>query len=123
MAVDVTGTMYDEIGGAPAVEEAVRRFYVRLLDDPQTAPFFGGVDIDRLRQHQVALISSILGGPIAYTGRELAQAHAHLRITADDYDRVIGHLVAVLQELSVPEHVIAALGETVAAVAPDIITA
>lgn len=123
MTVDVTPPMYDEIGGAPAVEEAVRRFYDRLLHDPQVVGFFDGVDLDRLRQHQVALLTTILGGPDAYSGRELAQAHAHLAITSDDYTRVGGHLVAVLEELRVPAHVIAAVAETLQAVAPNIITA
>ncbi|MBB5869484.1 hemoglobin [Allocatelliglobosispora scoriae] len=123
MSVDVTPPMFEEIGGSEAVEEAVRRFYERLLADPQTAEFFDGIDIEVLRQHQVALLTTVLGGPDAYSGRELSQAHAHLSITSDDYARVGAHLIAVLVELGVPEHVITHVNETLTAVAPDIITA
>jgi hemoglobin len=116
------GTHFEQIGGAPAVREAVRRFYDRLLADPELAGFFSGVDLVNLKRHQVDLISTVLGGPSNYTGRDLGTAHAHLGIDAQTYGRVGAHLVAVLKELGAPEHVIASVTETLTSVAPQIVT-
>lgn len=40
---------YDQIGGAPAVREAVERFYARVTTDPELAPYFSGIDMSRLK--------------------------------------------------------------------------
>ncbi|MCP2328523.1 hemoglobin [Hamadaea flava] len=115
-------TNFELIGGAPAVREAVRRFYDRLVADPELAGFFSGVDLATLKRHQVDLLSMVLGGPSNYTGRDLGEAHAHLAIDSQAYAKVGGHLVAVLAELGVPEHVIASVTETLTSVSPQIVT-
>ena len=94
-------TLYDSIGGADALRVAVDRFYLKVLGDPQLAPYFDGKDVSAIKRHQVLLLTTILGGPGAYGGRDLGEAHAALAITGDDYDRTVGHLVAVLDELGV----------------------
>jgi len=94
-------TLYDSIGGADALRVAVDRFYQKVLGDPQLAPYFDGKDVSAIKRHQVLLLTTILGGPGAYGGRDLGEAHAALAITGDDYDRTVGHLVAVLDELGV----------------------
>jgi hemoglobin len=114
---------FELIGGAPAVKEAVNRFYDRLLADPDIAGFFDGVDLVRLKRHQVALISMVLSGPNEYTGRDLGEAHAGMHIDAETYGKVGAHLVAVLEELGVPEHIIVSVSETLTAVAPQIVEA
>jgi hemoglobin len=49
----------------------------------------------------VLLLTTILGGPEAYEGRDLGAAHAGLGVTGPDYDRTVAHLVEVLDELGV----------------------
>jgi hemoglobin len=114
-------THYDRIGGAPAVREAVDRFYARVLDDAELAPYFTDADIAQVKRHQVLLLSQVLGGPQAYGGRELGEAHRGLGVTETHYDRVVDHLVAVLTELGAPPDTIAAAGEVVAGVKADIV--
>jgi hemoglobin len=116
-------TMYDRIGGGPSVKEAVNRFYVRLLDDPEVSAYFASTDLAKLKAHQAALISQLLGGPSEYTGRELSAAHMGMAITNAHYDIVVGHLVAVLVELGVPGDIVDALGGVVASVKSQIVTA
>ncbi|THV21738.1 group I truncated hemoglobin [Glycomyces paridis] len=116
-------TPYERIGGAPAVTEAVERFYKRLLADPDLSGFFADTDLARLKRHQVALISQVLEGPKSYEGRELAEAHRGMGITADQYAAVGAHLVAVLVELEVPQDIIEAVGKVLESVAPDVIEA
>ena len=96
-------TMYEDIGGAPAVAAVVDAFYQRLLHDPDLAEFFAGKDMAGLKAHQRALVTVALGGTSEeYNGRMMQPAHAGLGITHDAFDRVLDHLSTVLAEASVP---------------------
>jgi len=90
-------TIYQQLGAGPGIRKAVDAFYDRVQADTQLAHYFTGVDMERLRWHQAALLSTITGGPAKYEGRDLAVAHAHLDITAEDFMRVAAHLAAVLE--------------------------
>jgi hemoglobin len=94
-------SLYDSIGGGDALRLAVDRFYLAVLADPQLAPYFEGKDVAAIKRHQVLLLTTILGGPQPYDGRDLGRAHAGLGITGPDFDRTVGHLVDVLTELGV----------------------
>ena len=112
---------YDAIGGGPAVSAVVNDFYVRVLGDPQLAPYFEEVDMARLKRHQVLLVSQVLGGPDSYEGRPLAEAHDGLGIDHDDFTAVAGHLTAALRDAGVPEDIIRRAIAAVAATEPDIV--
>ena len=63
------------------------------------------------------------GGPVEYSGRELAEGHAGLGITPADFDRVVEHLVATLTDLGVSAEDIGAVGAALGAHRDDIVTA
>ena len=70
------------------------------------SPYFGHTDMRRQARHMRAFIAVALGGPNVYKGRDMAAAHAHLRVTGEAFDRVAGHLVDTLRGLGVaPAHV------------------
>ena len=90
-------TIYEEIGGAPAVAAVVDAFYERLLADPSVNGYFAGKDLGRLKAHQRALVTVALGGGSeTYTGRMMGPAHAGLDITDGAFDTVLYHLDEVL---------------------------
>jgi hemoglobin len=99
--------LYDSIGAAPAVGAAVDGLYARLMADPETARFFTGVDIARVNGHMRLFLTSALRGAPNRTGRDLGAVHAHLGVTDADFDRVAGHLVAVLAGLGLDETLVA----------------
>ncbi len=108
-------TLFERIGGEPAVRLAVEQFYVRVLDDPLLAPFFETTDMTRLKSHQYAFLSQTMGGPRQYSGATMAKAHARLRIEERHFNAVAGHLVERLRGLGVSEDIV---GEVVAALTP-----
>ncbi|HEY6738744.1 MAG TPA: group 1 truncated hemoglobin [Actinopolymorphaceae bacterium] len=112
---------YQRIGGSPAVTAVVNRFYELILADPHLTHFFEGVDLVRLKRHQVLLVSQVLGGPAQYTGRDLESAHAHLPISSDDFGRVVNHLVAALREANVDPDIIARVGVALAGTEKDVV--
>jgi hemoglobin len=116
-------SIYDSIGGEPAVRAAVDDFYARVLADRQLAAFFTGTDLQRLKAHQRAFIAAAIGGPEIYAGRDMASAHTALGIGDGDFDAVVGHLVSTLTALGVPEDTIGQIGGALAPLRGDIVAA
>ena len=91
------GSIYDEVGGAPAVTAVVDGLYRRLIADPDLMAYFDGRDLDGLKAHQRALVTVALGGTTEeYGGRMMQPAHAGLAITNEAFDKVLEHLQAAL---------------------------
>jgi hemoglobin len=98
-------TLYDEIGGAAALDIAVAAFYRKILTDPSINHFFDGVDGRSLKAKQKAFLALVMGGPFTYAGKDMRTAHAHLvRRGLNDahFDAVLKHLRDTLEELRVP---------------------
>ena len=98
-------SLYDRIGGAEAVNAAVDVFYQRVLADPDLAPMFARVPMERMRAHQQRFLTFAFGGAAQYAGRGLRQAHGNLveRFGLGDrhFDAVIRHLGDALASLGV----------------------
>ena len=97
-------SLYEAIGGRPAVVAAVDVFFRRLLADPELAPYFpGGVDA-RHRRYLATFLGEALGGPRRYRGPDIATAHRGLGISDAQFDRTAACLYATLDELGVARH-------------------
>ena len=46
-------SLYDKLGGRPALQAAVNVFYDKMLADPRVSHFFDGLDMRVQRAHQV----------------------------------------------------------------------
>jgi hemoglobin len=115
-------SVYDQIGGKPAVSAAVDGLYERLLADPALAPYFADTDMERQKRHMRAFMAVALGGADVYAGRDMRGAHARLAVTHDAFDRVVAHLVDTLASLGVPIEIIEAIGAKLAPLRAQIVT-
>lgn len=103
-------SLYERIGGEPAVNAAVEIFYRKVLNDYRINRFFDNSDMDQQIAKQKAFFTMAFGGPNDYTGKDMRTAHAHLvkrGLDASHFDAVMEHLGATLVELNVPEDLIA----------------
>jgi hemoglobin len=116
-------SLYHAIGGRAALVAAVDDFYVRMLADPQLAPFFPGGVGPRHRAYLITVLGEALGGPERYRGPDLAQAHRGLGISDAQFDRTAGHLSATLDALGVPRHLADDIIAIVATLRPVVVTA
>jgi hemoglobin len=88
------------------------------LEDYRINRYFNNVDMEQQAAKQKAFLTMAFGGPNNYTGQDMRNAHARLvKMGLDDshFDAVMENLTATLQELNVPENLIAqvdALAET-----------
>jgi hemoglobin len=99
-------SIYEQIGGAAAVDTAVDIFYRKVLKDPRIAGFFDTVDMDAQRNKQKAFLTMAFGGPHEYTGKDMRAAHARLGLNDGHFDAVIENLRLTLEELEVPQPLI-----------------
>ena len=102
--------LYEEIGGAPAVDAAVDIFYRKVLKDPRISRFFTGVDMAKQAAKQKSFLTMAFGGPNNYTGLDMRKGHAHLvkaGLNDSHFDAVVEDLGATLKELKVPDNLIA----------------
>ncbi|SCX38000.1 hemoglobin [Klenkia marina] len=93
--------MSAQTGSPSLLDTAVERFYALVVADPQLAPWFTGVDVDRLRRHQAEFLGAALDG--GSTRFDLRRTHAGLGIDDAAYDRLVAHLAAALAEVGVDE--------------------
>lgn len=117
-------SIYEQIGGEAAVDAAVDIFYRKMLLDERVAAFFESVDMDRQRAKQKAFLTMVLGGPAAYTGRDMRTAHAGLvkrGLNDLHVDVVIEHLGGTLKELGVSDEHIAAIAGVANSVRGDVL--
>jgi hemoglobin len=94
-------SLYDSLGQQAGITAAVDQFYVRVLADPTLSHYFDGADVDKVKEHQVGLLSTVSGGPQVYSGRSMELSHRHLGVTEQAFDTVVGHLADTLDHLGV----------------------
>lgn len=103
-------SLYEQLGGEPAVNAAVDVFYRKVLSDDRVSQFFDDVDMDRQIAKQKSFLTMAFGGPVAYTGKDMREGHASLvarGLNDSHVDAVIELLGESLQEVGAPPHLIA----------------
>ena len=103
-SAQATTSIYEQIGGEPAMEAAVELFYRKVLADERVAHFFDGVDMDAQIGKQKGFLTMVTGGPNRYTGKDMRAAHKPLLargLNDSHVDVVIAHLGDTLRELGV----------------------
>ncbi len=102
-------SVYEQLGGAAAIDAAVDLFYRRVLADAYINRFFEGVDMEKQAAKQKAFLTMVTGGPNNYTGKDMREGHRHLvkmGLNDSHFDHVLMHLRATLAELGVSDDLI-----------------
>jgi hemoglobin len=122
MTAAAEASIYDAIGGEPALVAVVDDFYGRVLSDAQLAAFFAGANMPKLKGRQVEFFAAALGGPDLYQGASMRQVHAGRGISQADFDRVAVHLTASLADAGVPAEIITEIVAAIVPLADDIVS-
>lgn len=123
MGMDMS-TLYERLGGAPALDAAVDIFYRKVLSDARISSFFDDVDMDRQSAKQKAFLTMVTGGPAHYTGNDMRAGHANLvrgGLNDAHVDAVIENLAETLKELGVSDAEIAEVGALANSVRDDVL--
>lgn len=115
-------TLYERLGGLPAISLAVSEFMDAFMQDPL---IFSNPAVKERKTPQVApliqyrvttLMCQVTGGPCTYQGPDLKAAHEGLNVSPEEWDRMVEIFVDTLEQLQVPEReteeLLAILGST-----------
>jgi len=96
-------SLYDRLGGQPAITAVVDDFVGNVAADTRINRFFARTDIPRLKRLLVEQICQGTGGPCTYTGRDMKTTHAGMGITDAQFNALVEDLVKSLDKFKVPE--------------------
>ena len=96
-------SLYDRLGGGGAITALTESWVARVGGDDRANGKFVRTDIERLKKEVVDQLCEATGGPCTYTGRSMLETHAGMLVTAGEFDVVMRHLGAALDELNVPQ--------------------
>ena len=82
-------SIYDALGGEPAIRAVVDDLADRLAADDLLGPLFEGVDREALQRHRVSYLAAVLGGPEQYLGQSMRDAHKPFRLTDAHMERFL----------------------------------
>jgi len=104
-------TLFNRLGGAPAVRAVIAEFYDRLVNDDQLARFFEGVDISILKKHQFSIMQLAFTDSLRDVDVPALMIEKHQRLFAmgmneHHFDIVAGHLVLSMEHLGVSKKLI-----------------
>jgi hemoglobin len=98
-----TKSLYDRLGGLDAINAVTESWVARVGGDDRANGKFARTDLPRLKQELADQLCEVTGGPCAYTGRSMRETHTGMETTAGEFDVVMQHLGATLDELRVPK--------------------
>ena len=116
-------SLYDRLGGKPAITAVVDDFVGNVAADSRINGFFATTDIPRLKRLLVEQICAGSGGPCTYGGRDMRTAHSGMGVNDAHFNALVEDLVKTLDKFKVPER---EKGELLGLLAPmkrDIVTA
>lgn len=96
-------SLYDRLGGKPAITAVVDDFVARVAADTRINGKFANANIPRLKTMLVDQICQASGGPCTYTGRDMKSAHAGMGVSGTEFDALVGDLTATLNKYKVGE--------------------
>ena len=102
MAMDGKKSLYDRLGGQPAITAVVDDFVGNVAADNRINGFFARTDIPRLKRLLVEQICAGTGGPCTYTGRDMRTAHRGMNINDAQFNALVEDLVKSLDKFKVP---------------------
>jgi hemoglobin len=101
-------SLYDRLGGLAPISVVVSDFIDAVVPDPllNANPAIDAtrkrVPAPYLKYHVTAMVCQATGGPCRYHGRGMKESHAHLYITAQEWDRMVTLFKEVLAKHRVP---------------------
>lgn len=88
-------TLYARLGGYDAIAAVADNLLGRLRSDAQLGRFWEHRGEDGVRREKQLLIDFLCacsGGPLLYTGRDMATSHRGMNISDDDWVGFMGHV-------------------------------
>jgi hemoglobin len=94
--------VFKQFGEEAGLVKLMDIFMEKLLADPRMRPFFENTDQARVKKHLVEQFCVILGGPCAYSGRDMKSSHATLGIDRSNFNALVEDLQWAMNKQGIP---------------------
>jgi hemoglobin len=120
-------SLYDRLGGVYSIATVVDGLVDRIMVDPRLS---ANPLVDEAHHHVppagfkylvTEMVCWGMGGPQRYTGRSMADAHAHLKITSAEWEAFLDDFRQTLDKFAVPAEEQAELKAVVNSTRSDIV--
>jgi hemoglobin len=118
-----SGTLYERVGGRPAIQLAIDAFLPIVAFDARINAFFANADAARINKLLVEFIGELTGGPEKYSGRTMKEVHSPMGIQKVHFDALMEDLAKALDQQKVPEKEKAEIIALLNPLSKDIVTA
>jgi hemoglobin len=96
-------TLFERLGGLPAITAVADEFVNRTTTDPRIMYRFFNTDAANLKKLLTEFVCLATGGPCTYTGRDMTSAHAGMDLVDDEFNALVENLAGALDKFHVPE--------------------
>lgn len=105
-------TLYERLGGEPAISAVVNDFVNRAANDPRVNFTREGQpnhwnatpeNVAKVKEHLTQFIVEATGGPKEYHGADMATVHKGMNITDNEFNAAAEDLKASLDKFHVPD--------------------
>ena len=98
-------TYFDEIGGEPALRAIIDEFVERVFSDMMIGFLFARANRERIKRFEYEHAAAFLGAGVAYSGRDLSEAHKRHPIMGGHFGRRRTLLKQTLEKHAVAPHI------------------
>ena len=100
-------TLYEWMGGMPAIERLLTAFYERVPNDPMLAPLFAQMSPEHA-QHVAMFVAEVFGGPLAYSREygghpNMVRRHVGRSLTDAQRKRWMTLLLECADDVKIPD--------------------
>lgn len=98
-------TLYDELGGMPAIEKITGNFIAEVGYSKNLSAFYADSDLNRFYEKMVEYLCEVVDGPCDYQGESMAVVHQGMNISEADFNDVVDALINAMNRSGVPHRV------------------
>ena len=91
-------TLYDRLGGNPAVTAVVQGMLAYSLDDPRISEKFSNSNLERLEKLLINHLCDIADGPCTYEGQHMRVAHHGLGIESMHCNALVENMQKAMED-------------------------
>jgi hemoglobin len=95
-------TLYESMGGEPALRSAVEHFADLVQTDDRINFTFAEADMSKFKKLIFEQLCNLSGGPCQYTGRDMRTSHAKLNINNAEFNALAEDLYMALDRAGIP---------------------
>jgi len=81
-------SLYERLGGQPAIEAVVADFAGRVLADARVNKKFARSNAPRLGKNLTDFVCMATGGPCKYTGLSMKASHKNMAVTTEELNDI-----------------------------------